>query len=154
MDQNNFNNVGATETREPLPTFGTQPQNGYAQPNADGREPLPTMNFAAQPTYTTPAPQNVPEIEACAGSAFGKALASVIISWLPIGSIIAIILSSGALKLVKRANELAAHYGISAGGKAIAAKILGIVGKVSSIVVTVIYALYFLVLVGLIGSLM
>lgn len=152
MDQNNFNNVGVTENREPLPTFGTQPQNGYAQPNADGREPLPTMNFAAQPTYTAPAPQAVSEIESCANSAFGKALASVIIASLPIGSLIAIFLSSGALRLVKRANELAAYCGVSAGGKAVAAKIMGIIGKISSIVMTVFYVLYFFLLAILIGS--
>ena len=162
MEQNNFNSQGstATETREPLPTFGVQPQNNFSQPNttAAGREPLPTLNFSAQPPVFTQTAESHsgsnPEVDACAGSAFGKSLAAAIMAWFPICSIIAIILGSGGLKMVKRANELAAHYGVSAGGKTVAAKVLGMVGKIAGIVMTVIYSIYFVVIVGLIGSLM
>lgn len=161
MDENNFSGQCATETREPLPTFGTQPQNGFVQQNTavnGEREPLPTLDFSAQPPVFTqtaePRSENNPEVDACAGSAFGKSLAAAIMAWFPICSIIAIILGSGGLKMVKRANELAAHYGVSAGGKNVAAKILGMVGKIAGIVMTVIYSIYFVVIVGMIGSLM
>lgn len=162
MEQNNFNSQGstATETREPLPTFGTQAQNSFTQQNATtaDREPLPTLDFSAQPPVfaktSEPRSESNPEVDACAGSAFGKSLAAAIMAWFPICSIIAIILGSGGLKMVKRANELAAHYGVSAGGKNIAAKILGMIGKIAGIVMTVIYSIYFVVIIGLIGSLM
>lgn len=163
MEQNNFNGQGtsATETRDPLPTFGDQPQNGFGQQsivtNGD-REPLPTLDFSAQPPVfaqtVEPQKESNSEVEECAGSAFGKSLAAAIMAWFPICSIIAIILGSGGLKRVKRANELAAHYGVSAGGKNVAAKILGMVGKIAGIVMTVIYSLYFVIIIGMIGTLM
>ena len=110
MEQNNFNSQGstATETREPLPTFGVQPQNNFSQSNttAADREPLPTLDFSAQPPVFTqtaePRPESKPEVDECAGSAFGKSLAAAIMAWFPICSIIAIILGSGGLKIVKR----------------------------------------------------
>ena len=138
MEQNNFNSQGSTAT--------------------ETREPLPTLDFSAQPPVFTQTAESHsgsnPEVDACAESAFGKSLAAAIMAWFPVCSIIAIILGSGGLKMVKRANELAAHYGVSAGGKTIAAKVLGIVGKIAGIVMTVIYSIYFVVIVGMIGSLM
>ena len=162
MEQNTFNGQGmtTTETREPLPTFGTQSQNDFAQSDITtaGREPLPTLDFSVQaPVFTqttVSCDENNTEIEVCVGTAFGKSLAATIMAWFPICSIIAIVLGNGGLQMVQRANELASRYGVDAGGKNIAAKILGMIGKIAGIVMTVIYSIYFIIIVGVIGSFM
>lgn len=163
MEQNNFNSQtnSTNETRDALPTFGNPPQGNFNQNAAvsgDGREPLPTMSFSAQsPNFTQAAANQTAsnqEVESCTGSAFGKCLAAAIMAWFPICSIIAIILGSGGLKLVDRANELAAYYGVSAGGKNVAAKILGMVGKIAGIVMTAFYGIYIVIAVFIIGLLL
>ena len=128
---NDFENLSST--RDPLPTYGNESANPYSN--------VPSNNIPR------------PDVEDCVNSAFGKALASVIMAWFPITCIISIFLSSGALKLVAQANQLAANYGIGAPGKNIAAKVLGTIGKISSIIMTVIYGLYFLLIFSLLGSL-
>ena len=135
MDQNNNYTNQATETREPLPTFGAQP---------------PVVQYQQIPNPY--APQAQAEVENAADSAFGKGLASVIMSSFPITSIIAIFLGAGGLSGAKRTNAIAAHYGIEAGGKNIAARILSTIGLISSIVMTSFWGLYFLLIMAMFES--
>ncbi len=157
MDQNNFNNQNnnAAEDSEQYFTLDNQAQGNS---NASGREPLPTFDFSVQqPVYnqTVEASSDCQrEIDSLSGPAFGKALASVIMSWYPVTSIIGLILASSALKKVKKANALAERCGISAGGKIIAAKIMGTIGKISGIVMTVFWSLYILLIIAIVAGTM
>ena len=82
----------------------------------------------------------------CADAAFGKTLASVIMAWWPVTSIIAIILGAIGLKNVNKAEEIATNYGVSAGGKKVAAKIMGKIGLIGGIVMTAFWVTYFFIL--------
>ena len=145
--------------------------NFYEQPNTNGqeREPLPQYDFSGQqptyqqpmyqqPMYQQPVYQQPPqdmytrEIGECADSAFGKGLAATIMAWFPVTSIIAIILGSGSVNLVEKAQELAARCGISAGGKCVAAKILGKIGKIGGIVMTIFWGVYIFLLVSIFSA--
>ncbi len=148
MEENNLDPQAMPQQpqqREPLPVFDPQNQYGYPQQNT---QPYPNMNYPNQPPMYTQAPQTAPvtnpEIQACVESAFNKSLASTIMAWFPICSILAIIFGSIGLKQVKRAEQMAAYYGVSAGGKNIAAKVMGKIGKIAGIVLTAFYGLYFL----------
>ncbi len=171
MDQNNFNGQGVQndQTREPLPTF-EQPV--YQQPVYQQEQPVyqqpvyqqpvyqqeqPAYQQYQQPVYQQPMYQQSvspvsQEIEEKAGSAFGKGLAATIMAWFPITSIIAIILGSIGLKLANANNEHASRLGVSAGGKNVAAKILGIVGLVSGIVMTIFWVVYIIAIVAIVEN--
>lgn len=144
MDQNNFNTQG-NENNNQIP----QQQNIYYQPPMPdnyGQAPQYSYDYSQQAAYGQ-YPDNAAsdaQIAELAGSAFGKGLASVIMCELPITSIISIALGAKAVKLSNKANELAASCGKRAGGKNIAAKILGNIGKYTGIVMTVIWGIYFL----------
>lgn len=84
---------------------------------------------------------------AMVNSAFSKGLAAAIIASLPIGSIIAIFLGNSSLKLVANLRNHAAYNGIKPSGKNIAAKILGMVGKITGIVMTAVWAYYFIFII-------
>ncbi|MBQ8038843.1 MAG: hypothetical protein IJ274_03060 [Lachnospiraceae bacterium] len=126
MDQNNFNEQGfdnaSSEMREELPVFEFQPQT-----------PVFEQEYAQEASN--------PEVEECVNGAFGKALASVIMVNFPIVSLVSVILGALALKGVKKADELAAAYGVEAGGKRTAAKIMGMIGTIYGAVITCYYAL-------------
>ena len=83
----------------------------------------------------------------CADSAFGKTLASVIMAWWPVTSVIAIILGALGLKNVNKADEIASNYGVSAGGKRLAAKIMGKIGLIGGIAMTAFWFIYFLIII-------
>ncbi len=133
MEQNMSTPQCTPQQREPLPIYGSQQPTTYAQ--------------TSQNTTVTP-----PDLASCVDSAFGKSLAATIMAWFPICSILSIIFGSMGLKLVKKAEQMAAYYGVSAGGKKIAAKILGKIGKISGIVMTAFYGFYFILLIAIIGS--
>lgn len=114
------------------------------------------QNYTYQPPVEQYAPVNtqtpvVPSVDQMvaemSNSAFNKALASAIMSNFPITSIIAIVMGSQALGQVKRIKELAEPYGIFAGGKYIAARVLALIGKFSGIFMTVFWALYFFLII-------
>ena len=115
----------------------------------------PQTNYA--PAYVQP-PVAVPSVDQMVAElsdkAFGKALASAILSGFPIGSIIAIVLGSKALNLVDHAKKLAEPYGIFGGGKYIAARILALVGKISGIIMTVIWPFYLIYFIAMFGFLL
>lgn len=146
MDQNNFNTQG-NENNNQTP----QQQNFYYQPpmpNNYGQAPQYSYDYSQQAAYGQ-YPENSANdarIAELAGAAFGRALASVIIPGLPISSIISIVLGSKALKLTRQADELAAACGKRAGGKNIAAKILGKIGKIAGISFTVFWGVYILII--------
>lgn len=110
-----------------------------------------------QPTAPNDLQQHVKaEVASNADSAFGKSLAAVILANFPICSIIAIIMGSLGLKAANTTRELADRYGISAGGKCTAAKIMGLIGMIYGIVNTaaytlliVFYFLYFILLLSM-----
>ena len=157
-----------TQSREPLPNYASQPVNNYTYSNAPQyanefnsqsannynysnanmyREPLPQQNYYAQsPVYTpteyprTPAPES--EVERYASAALGKGIASMILSCFSlffVPAILAIVFGARAQSHSRTANRLARECGVSAGGKAIAGKILGIIGMISGIANVVIY---------------
>ena len=116
------------------------------QYGADSREPLPTMDFTEHPpvfeqaSYADPAQQA--EVEEVVSGAFSKGLASVIMAWFPFVSILAIIFGIISKRQVKKANDLAARYGISAGGRNIAAKVMSTIGIIAGSVMTGFWVLY------------
>ena len=84
-------------------------------------------------------------IEPLANKAFTKGLISAILSEIPAASIASIVLGAGAQSAAAEAEQIAARYGISAGGKCKAGKILGTIGKIVGIVSTIFWALYFII---------
>ncbi len=136
-------------------------QNDQILQNDQERAPLPTYEYVPQaPVYELGYQQAYPQqnnayIESVVSSGFGKSLAAAIMAWYPVTSIIAIILGSSGLNCVKQAEQIAAQYGISAGGKNIAAKVLGKVGMIGGIVMTAFWAfyiLYFIFIFAMIGA--
>lgn len=115
-------------------------------------ENVNAVNQPAQiPTASVPAnaQQNSPaaaENNAMVNSAFGKGLAATILAWFPITSIIAIFLGSASTKLVAKLRDHATANGIKPSGKNIAAKILGMVGKIGGIAMTVFWVIYFAIM--------
>ena len=89
--------------------------------------------------------QDALKVQELVDGAFGKGLASTIMAWFPITSIIAIFLAAASKKASKEALRLATALGIEAGGKNIAAKILNTVGLISGIVMTCFWGLYILI---------
>lgn len=109
-------------------------------------------NYQSPVENTVPvAPVVVPSVDQMvaemSNSAFNKALASAIMSNFPIASIIAIVQGNQALNQVKRIKELAEPYGIFAGGKYIAARVLALIGKFSGIAMTIFWALYLFLII-------
>lgn len=109
-------------------------------------------NYQPPVENTVPvAPVVVPSVDQMvaemSNSAFNKALASAIMSNFPIASIIAIVQGNQALNQVKRIKELAEPYGIFAGGKYIAARVLALIGKFSGIAMTIFWALYLFLII-------
>lgn len=126
MEQNNFYGQD----------FNNGTQDGNANNNFDVYPPQFEQNYQDEK-------KSDPVVEECANGAFTKALASVIMANFPITSIVSIIMGVLALKGVKKTDELAATYGVEAGGKRTAAKIMGLIGTIYSSVMTAFYALYF-----------
>ena len=129
MEQNNF--------------YGQDLNNGVEENN----DVLPTYDFSAEApafeqVYVEETAGN-PEVEAGVNSAFGMALASVIMANFPLVSLVGVILGALALKGVKKVDNLAASYGVEAGGKRTAAKIMGMIGTIYGGVLTAFYGLYF-----------
>ena len=153
MDQNNqFVNPNEQPVAPVEPVYAEPVQPVYVQPAAPVQ---PVQPVYTQPVYTQPPVQPVgPTVEQVvhdlADKAFGKALAAAIMSSFPITSIIAIVMGSGALKLVNQARDIATPYGVKGGAKYFVARGLGLYGKFTGILMTVVWALYFLIIVGII----
>ena len=113
--------------------------NGYYQP---GINPTPTPMQVTDPTA-----------DAYVEEAFGKSLAATIMCSFPVASIIAIVFGSKGLELVEKAKMSAATSGAKLSGKSIAATILGKIGKIAGIVMTVFWGLYLLMLFAILGNL-
>ena len=86
-------------------------------------------------------------VEQMAGSVFGKALASMILSQFPITSVIAIILGASANSALNEIKKVAEGYGIKGGGKYMASRVLSKIGLFSGIAMTVFWTIYILYLV-------
>lgn len=107
----------------------------------------------AEPVYEAPqaAPANnncEADVEQMVNDAFSSGLAATICAWFPVASIIAIGKGSKALKKREEAQKLAETYGLKLPGKNIAAKILGKIGKIGGIVMTVFWPLYIIILIA------
>ena len=89
--------------------------------------------------------QDALKVQELVDSAFGKGLASTIMAWFPIASIIAIFIAAASKRASKEAVRLATALGIEVGGKNIAAKILNTIGLISGIVMTCFWGLYFFI---------
>ncbi len=167
MEQNNFNGQGMNPATNEMqqPAYNNQAQNGYYNQNmaynnqvnnpyAPAQQNGYQQNPYQQNTYQQNAYQqnqqidgsSIPAIATLVDGAFARNLAATIMGWFPIASIIAIVLSFKGLNMVKEANALAANYGVEAGGKNVAAKVLGIIGKIVGIVYTCIWGIYFIIL--------
>ena len=92
------------------------------------------------------------EVNSLTESAFGKGLAATIMCWFPIASIIAIFFGSTALNLAARARGLATQYGINVGGKNTAANVLGKIGKIAGIIMTVFWGLYIFFIAAIVAN--
>ena len=89
------------------------------------------QNYYNETPVQTPVQNTVTPaaVEQAVNDAFGKCLAAAIMCQFPVASIIAIFFGFQGLNMLENAKAMAAGAGISVGGKAIAAKILGMVGK-------------------------
>ena len=83
---------------------------------------------------------------------FGKALAATICASFPVASIVAIVLGNKALCGWKKATALAAEHGFKLTGKNIAVRVLGLIGKIGGIFMTVFWALYLLIIIGIVAA--
>ena len=138
--EENYQYQPPVEPTAPVAPVYTQPAAPvYTQPAT------PVYTQPAAPVYAPPAP-SAPTVEqvvhGLADQAFGKALASVIMSAFPVASIIAIVMGSKALELVNQARDIATPYGMFGGGKYMAASIMAMVGKYTGIAMTVFWGLY------------
>ena len=97
-------------------------------------------------TYATTDPQ----ADALVEGAFTKGLAATIMCGFPVASIIAIIFGSTALGMVEQARQIAAQRNVKISGKNIAANILGKIGKIAGIAMTIFWGVYFLILFSII----
>lgn len=83
--------------------------------------------------------------ERCDGEvskAFGNGLASIILCEFPIASIVAIVLGSKAVRSVDNLkNVCGSRSDLSLNKKSIPARILGLIGKIVGIVMTVVYTI-------------
>ena len=104
-------------------------------------QPRPEQAQDTSAYYQQPSqPNTLPsDINQRINDVFGKALAAAIMSEFPIASIIAIFFGNNALKDVVCLTDIYRSMGIRIPGKLIAARILGIVGKISGIVCTCLY---------------
>lgn len=109
-------------------------------------QPVQTQNLSVPAEVQQNSPAET-ENYSMVNSAFVKGLVATILASLPIGSIIAIFLGSASTKLVAKLRDHAAANGIKPSGKNIAAKILGMVGKIEGIVMTVVWAYYFILII-------
>lgn len=181
MDENNFNYNPMNDTpvtENPMndqpatqpyyePAY-TQATPGYQQPAYQEpayqqpayqqpayQQPVYQQPAYQQPAYqqpVAPAPTSCPAAEACASDAFGKGLAATIMAWFPVASIIAIAMGGKGLGLLEQAEAIAAQYGVSVGGKAIAAKILSKIGKIGGIAMTIFWGFYIFIIIVAAGS--
>jgi len=115
--------------------------NGYYQPGTAPQPPYPPY-----PPYAA----TDPEVDACVETAFSKALAATIMCSFPVASIIAIAFGNTALNLVERAKAMATHRGVRLSGKNIAATVLGKIGKITGIVMTIFWGVYAFILMAII----
>lgn len=121
------------------------------QNNFNNNETIVSTDYTVKNDSSCGEPMRDPQIDVLAGSGFGKALAAVIMAWFPITSIISIILGAIGLKAVNKARALAENCGVSAGGKTVAGKIMGLIGLIGGIFMTAIYLLYFIIVAAIIG---
>lgn len=158
MDQNNqFVNPNEQPVAPVAPVEPVQPV--YAQPVAPVQPvytqpvaPVYTQPVYAQPPVQPAGPTVEQVVQDLSNKAFGKALASAIMSAFPVTSIIAIVMGSKALNLVNQARDIATPYGVKGGAKYFVARGLGMYGKFTGILMTVVWALYFLIIVGIISA--
>lgn len=125
------------------------------QNDFNNNQPFNSTDPSGYSAYNTPyqqTPARNPQIDSYVDSAFSKGLAATIMAWFPITSIIAIIMGGKALTAEQTAQTLAASSGTSAGGKCVAAKILGKIGKIGGIAMTVFWAVYILLIIGIMGA--
>ena len=176
MDENKFNYNPMNDTPVNENPMNDQPNNqpyyepaytqstpGYQQPAYQEpayqqpayQQPAYQQPVYQQPVYqqpVAPAPTSAPAAQAYADEAFGKGLAATIMAWFPITSIIAIAMGGKGLGLLEQAEAIAAQYGVSAGGKAIAAKILSKIGKIGGIAMTIFWGFYIFIIIVAAGS--
>ena len=146
MEENSFNNQGVTEKREPLPTFNEQPE------KVTQYDTLPDMVFQEQPPVfvqdiEAPNQDAINKIQSNASSALGKAIASVIMSVFPILSLFAVFLGEDGVNYAEEAIRLARKSNIRVGGKAVVAKILGMIGKYEGILMSFVWFIYIVILI-------
>ncbi len=103
----------------------------------------PATTYAPVPPV---APVSDPALDAMVDDAFGKSLAAAIMAEFPVASIIAISFGINSLDMLEQARVLAAQRGAKLSGKAIATKILGMIGKIAGIAMTVFWAIYLTVI--------
>lgn len=128
------------ESSQPVQPQAVQPvQPQYTQPQ-------PVQSQYAQTVYGQPIQPGVtPESEALSKGILGFGIAAIICAWFPIGSILGIIFGAIAKG---RAKTFDAN-GYPSNGRRVTGKVLGIIGMVGGIVMTVYYTYIFFIAVAL-----
>ena len=131
------------------PYYPQQPV--YQQPYYPQQPVYQQPYYPQQPVYQPPAapyPQaeQVPNWQECEASSFKKALTSVILSTIPIGSIISIVMGAKGRSIAERAISYAKRHSIPVSGKTKAAAIMAKAGMITGIVFTAIYGFILMVL--------
>ena len=141
--------------------MGQQPPMGapYGQPPMGAPYGQPPMGAPyGQPPMGQPPvidPDFVhPEVQAKEDAAFGRGLASLIMAEFPIASFFAIGLGGAAQKLAAESKAMAAYYGVDTHGKGQAGRILGKIGKIFGIVMSVFWVLYIVIIAAAVGAVM
>ena len=123
----------------------------YPQQPVYQQPPVQQPYYPQQPVYQQPAapyPQyeQEPNWKECEESSFQKSLTSVILSTIPIGSIIGISMGTKGRSIAERAISYAKRHNIPVSGKTKAAAIMGKAGMIASIVFTALYGFILLIL--------
>ena len=118
-----------------------QPQ--YQQPQYE--QPQYQQPMYQQPIYQQPTQPDIlpPDIQQMVDSVFGKALASTIMSEIPVASIIAFFFGNNAFKTTNEIVEICVARGIRVPGKLKAARILSRIGKFAGLGFSIFWGCYF-----------
>lgn len=137
------------ESSQPIqPQYAQPVQPQYVQPQPvqpQYVQPQPVQPQYAQPQYGQPAqPPVTPESQSLAKRILGFGIAAIACAWFPITSILGIIF--GAIAKGRAKTYDAMNY--PSNGMRVTGKILGLIGFIAGIIMTVYYTIYFIAILS------
>ncbi len=131
--------------------------NGYQAPPSYNPNPYqaPSYNYNYDNNYAQQTAPASPEVNELASSSLTRGIVALILAEIPIVSIVAIILGFSAKGKGQKAQNLAKQLYCKCPAKAIVGRILGIVGGIYGIFMTVfwpIYIIYMIYIFGFLGN--